>query len=119
MYWNSNDDLWRSNLDGSAREILVPGGGPVSSIALDVADGKMYWTIYGASNDGKGEVRRANLDGTGQEFLVQNFAVNAAIALDVAHGQPGDITLDLGVPGTAVFYALAAPASVRPGPRSM
>ena len=59
------------------------------AVALDVARGKMYWT------DGAGQIGRANLDGTDQEILMT--------------GQVGPfgIALDIGTPGTAVFYALA------------
>jgi sugar lactone lactonase YvrE len=137
----ADQDIWRANLDGSGQEFVLPaGGGPVSSITLDVADGKMYWTRYVG-----GDIRRANLDGSGQEVLVPNRALPSGIALDVARGQMywadtitgeilranldgtgqeylitrlgqvGNITLDLGTPGTAAFYAFAAPASVSSG----
>jgi hypothetical protein len=48
-------------------------------------------------------MRRANLDGTGQEILV------------TGQRRVAWISLDLGAPGTAVFFAVAAPASVPSG----
>jgi hypothetical protein len=98
-YWSGfTGQILRANLDGSGKEILVRNlNGPVG-IALDVARGQMYWTdILGA------DIRRANLDGTGQETLVTGL------------NSPDFISLDLGAPGTAVYFALAAPASVPPG----
>jgi Domain of unknown function (DUF5050) len=91
-------EIGRANLDGSGKEILVRNQNSPASIALDLAGGKMYW---GSLNGG--DMRRANLDGTGQEILVtgQIRVVN--------------ISLDLGAPGTAVYFALAAPANVPPG----
>jgi WD40 repeat protein/serine/threonine protein kinase len=147
MYWwraapfDADRDIRRANLDGSGQEILIPNtgaGNEVSSITLDVVDGKMYWT--GLEN---GDIRRANLDGSGQEVLVRNLNKPGGVALDVARGKmywadDSDISranldgsgqeilitglsslsglaLDVGTPGTAVFYALAAPASIPPG----
>jgi hypothetical protein len=155
MYWGNNTgvvfEIRRANLDGSGQEILVPNARAiVSSITLDVVDGKMYWTNF----DGPyANIQRANLDGSGQEVIagssgmgVQgNLDATFGVALDVARGKmywadygsgdirranldgtgqeilitglsgPGLGALDLGTPGTAVFYALIAPASVPSG----
>jgi sugar lactone lactonase YvrE len=90
--------ILRANLDGTGQEILVQGlNGPVG-IALDVARGQMYWCEF----DG-GAIRRANLDGTGQETLITGLP------------SPAYVALDLGAPGFAIFFSLAAPASVVPG----
>jgi hypothetical protein len=48
-------------------------------------------------------MRRANLDGSGQEILITGL------------NRPGTPALDLGVPGTAVYFALAAPTNAPPG----
>jgi len=90
--------IQRANLDGSGQEILVRNENP-DGIALDLAGGKMYWT-----NLLNGDIRRANLDGSGEEILIKGLSVPAFIALD------------LGAPGTAVFYAIAAPTNVRLAP---
>jgi hypothetical protein len=143
MYWGDSggDGLWRANLDGSEKEIIVPNAGSVSWTTLDVADGKMYFSNW---ITGSADIRRANLDGSSVEVLVHGKNPSA-VALDVARGKmywtdwdagqigranldgtdqeilatalggPFGIALDLGAPGTAVFYALAAPASVPSG----
>jgi hypothetical protein len=99
MYWadTRSGEVLRANLDGSGKEILVRNPNP-NGIALDLAGGKMYWTnLFG------GDIRRANLDGSGEEILIKGLRIAAFVALD------------LGAPGTAVYFALAAPASVPPG----
>jgi sugar lactone lactonase YvrE len=90
-------DIQRANFDGSGQEILVHNPDP-DGIALDLAGGKMYWT-----NLLNGDIRRANLDGSGEEILIQGLSL------------PGFIALDLGAPGTAAYFAVAAPASVPSG----
>jgi hypothetical protein len=101
MYWTEREagDIRRANLDGSGQEILVRNlSTPLGAIALDLAAEKMYW-----ANLGTNEIQRANLDGTGKEILIKGL------------NQPAGIALDLGAPGTAVYFALAAPANVAPG----
>jgi sugar lactone lactonase YvrE len=100
MYWtdSSAGEVLRANLDGSGKENLVSNQNRPISIALDLAGGKMYWgSLFG------GDIRRANLDGSGQEVLITGLNITAFIALD------------LGAPGTAAYFALAAPASVPAG----
>jgi Domain of unknown function (DUF5050)/Low-density lipoprotein receptor repeat class B len=99
IYWcdQNSGEILRANLDGSGKEILVLNQNSPVSIALDLAGGKMYWGGHG------GDIRRANVDGTGQEILV------------TGQTRVTWISLDLGAPGTAVYFALAAPASVAPG----
>jgi Domain of unknown function (DUF5050) len=101
MYWTNvrvGGDIRRANLDGSGQEILVQNLNSPVNIALDPGQGKMYWT----DRDG-GDIRRANLDGSGQEILITGL--NA----------PSIIALDLGAPGTALYFAVAAPASASAG----
>jgi hypothetical protein len=99
VYWTATNagQILRANLDGSGKEILVRNENSPISIALDLAGGKMCWGSY------YGDIRRANVDGTGEEILVTGQI------------RVPWISLDLGAPGTAVFFALAAPASVAPG----
>jgi hypothetical protein len=59
----------------------------------------MYWCDFADP----GDIGRANLDGTGQETVITGLT------------QPSGIALDLGAPGTAVFFTVAAPSSVTPG----
>ena len=53
----------RQNLDGSEREELVVGV-RLTDLALDVPDGKFYWTEGADAN-----IKRANLDGTEAEEI--------------------------------------------------
>jgi hypothetical protein len=99
MYWNAIIDgtIVRANLDGSDQEILAANQNGPAGFALDIAAGKMYWTDVAGD-----DIRQANLDGTGQETMITVSA-------------PGWIALDLGVPGTAAYIAIAVPASVPSG----
>jgi hypothetical protein len=65
--------LMRANLDGSNVETLVdtsrgdPRPGPDTTkwcvgVAVDVDDGKVYWTQKGGDNAGKGRIFRAGID---------------------------------------------------------
>lgn len=76
MYWidNGTDRVARANLDGGGYEDLICRTGCAINnsliltpifIALDVANGKMYWT-----EDFSHRIVRANLDGTGYEDLI-------------------------------------------------
>lgn len=61
MYWTENDrGIFRATMDGANVE-QIRGGDP-KGVALDVANGKVYYT-------GSSSVSRANLDGTGAEAL--------------------------------------------------
>ena len=81
------DKIQRANLDGSNIEDLVTQGldGP-SSIALDVAGGKMYWI-----DNGTDKIQRANLDGSHIEDLVKvqynYYGGLRHVALDVEGGK--------------------------------
>ena len=72
----------RANLDGSSPQILVTGLGDARYIALDLANGKMYWTDAGYDH-----IRRANLNGTNAETLVTGQTGPFGIALDLAGGK--------------------------------
>ncbi|GAG02470.1 unnamed protein product, partial [marine sediment metagenome] len=85
MYWTDNDAgrIQRANLDGSSIENIIIGLWQPRGIAIDIADGKMYWCEVGNSPHLVGMVRRANLDGTDIETLVSGLHVPQDIALDV------------------------------------
>lgn len=86
MYWVASGGgtfkVWRADLDGSNREVLIPEGlvGPIA-IALDVDAEKMYLTD--ASTD---KILRANMDGSGLENLVTGVR-SFAIAVDPQGGK--------------------------------
>ncbi len=68
-------------LDGSEVEDLVTAAviEPVR-IALDIAEGKMYWTEASPADF---MISRANLDGSAGEFLITGLTSPSGIALDV------------------------------------
>ena len=83
MYFLDSDDneIYRSNLDGSDIDTLVTGQDLVlASIALNVIAEKMYWTT-------RNTVSRANLDGSDVEVLVSGLDFPSGIALDVGAGK--------------------------------
>ena len=82
MYWTDslNDTIQRANLDGTdVEELFTKRFSFPSGLALDVAGGKMYFTVA----DG---IQRANLDGSGVEDLVAKQLSSGPneLALDVA-----------------------------------
>ena len=83
MYWivPGTHKIQRANLDGTNVEDLVATGPTnYAGIALDVAEGKMYFT----QSAGSPMVRRANLDGTNVEDLVTTgLKYPFSIAVDV------------------------------------
>jgi sugar lactone lactonase YvrE len=83
MYWTDDDAgrIQRANLDGSSIENIITGVEQPRGIAIDIADGKMYWCEVGDSPHLVGMVRRANLDGTDIETLVSGLHVPSGIAL--------------------------------------
>ena len=88
LYWADadTDKIQRSNLDGSGVEDLVTTGVGFG-IALDVAAGKMYWTVSDFEGDGD-KIQRSNLDGSGVEDLVTTgLGLPFGITLDVAAGK--------------------------------
>ena len=63
--------------------LLAGLAGPFA-LALDVAGGKMYWSL--ASNPGTGRIERANLDGSSVQDVVTGLVSPDGIALDLAVG---------------------------------
>ena len=87
IYWTTSitrnaSRIWRSNPDGTNVQDLVTELKLSLSIALDVADGKMYWT-----DASTGKIQRANLDGTNVQDLVTGLRRPWGIALDIAGGK--------------------------------
>ncbi|MFV1981332.1 MAG: hypothetical protein ACC655_09285 [Rhodothermia bacterium] len=95
IYWSGASDgisswgvlIQRANLDGSQIETLVrrSTGGSARDIALDLQNGKVYWTVNA------GKVQRSNLDGSDVEDLVSDRAAGVVgsaegLVLDVAKG---------------------------------
>src|SRR5690348_5843461 len=88
IYWGEYTQIQRANLDGSGQSILANDQHGAVAIALDVANGELYWTNgHGADNGYGGDIWRANLDGSGATSLVEGLQRPLSIALDVAGGQ--------------------------------
>ena len=79
IYWTDSgtDKIQRANPDGSGVQDLVTGVNAYG-LALDVSNGKMYWTD-------STKIQRANLDGTGVQDLVTGLDWLRGIALDVSN----------------------------------
>ena len=71
-----------ADLDGSNVRDIATGLDQIASLALDVAGGKMYWTI---PNEGK--IQRANLDGSNVRDIVTGLRGPWDIALDISGGK--------------------------------
>ena len=72
-----------ANLDGSNVRTLVTGLVYPQSLALDVANGKMYWASVSNRNS-NGKIQSANLDGSNVRDLLTGLDPLRGIAVDVA-----------------------------------
>ena len=82
IYWTDGDKIQRADADGGNVEDLVTFGSP-RSLALDVLEGKIYWTDQDTR-----WIWRANLDGSDAEATVTARLIRpVAIALDLARDQ--------------------------------
>ena len=82
MYWvdDGTDLIQRANLDGNNVENLISKGAEsITSIALDIAGGKIYWVNH------RGPIQRADLNGNNVENLTSEGVTS--IALDIAGGK--------------------------------
>jgi len=87
LYWanqggalNTNFQIRRANLDGTATEILDTPEVDVVGLDVDNQAGKLYWAEACCA------IRRANLDGTGVETIYTTSHAFQFLALDVIHG---------------------------------
>ena len=79
MYWVSDGGIRRATNDGTNLQTLVASGGCFSRyIALDVGNGKLYWTDNSAN-----KIQRANLDGSNVEDVIIGLNHPTDLALDV------------------------------------
>ena len=81
MYWTnagSRDKIQRADIDGSNVQDLVTRGlrDPID-IALDLTEGKMYWTDQGTD-----KIQRADLDGSNVQDLITTLDYPVGLALD-------------------------------------
>ena len=81
IYWTQgHENIQRVTSEGMHQQTLLTGVLFVKDIALDVTDGKMYWTTY---SFGK-KIQRANFDGSHVEDVITGLSEPWAVALDVA-----------------------------------
>jgi len=89
IYYADNSDgtsgIFRARTNGSGKEQLYspPADQRCFDVALDLSQGKMYWT----ENVSTGFIRRANLDGSGVEtiLLAPTLSSPFGIAIDPLH----------------------------------
>jgi len=74
----------RANLDGTGEEGLIELDALPAGIALDLVEGKVYWTERILSAELTGRIQRAKLDGSAVETVVTDLERPAGIVL-----QPG------------------------------
>ena len=79
----------RAGVDGSAsRAIVTTGSSTPDGVAVDVANGFVYWTNMGVPNANDGFVLRTKLDGSGETAIVPKGSTFTPkqIKLDADHG---------------------------------
>jgi len=90
IYTTRGGRIYRAPLDGSGSWYMLPNAISANSfgIALDVANGKVYWTSYLSVTDSW--IYSANLDGTGGTDIVVSGLAMATTGLAL---NPGESTL--------------------------
>lgn len=79
LYYADDDNLSlnRMDLDGGNPEVVYDGLTGIGSVAIDVVDGRVYWT-----NRVDGTVHRGNLDGSGSaETIIEGLELPEGIAV--------------------------------------
>ena len=85
MYWVGATTGTLHRLVGDAVETLVPNVKNATSLAVDIAGGKLYWTEKTGKRTGR--IRRANLDGTNVRLVKKLTSVPYGITLDPVNGK--------------------------------
>ena len=85
IYWIDEKKGTLHRLTGTTVEHLSPYTDRVTSLAVDTANGKLYWTNKRnyQKNDKRGRIQRANLNGTSARIRKDLTHVPQGIALDV------------------------------------
>ena len=95
IYWIVFQSILRANMDGSEEEtfdLLPTEEDQLSGIAINLQEGKMYWTDFNTE-----KIKRANLDGSNIEDIITS-------GLD----SPADIKIGVAGSATAVNENLSA-----------
>ena len=85
MYWVGATTGTLHRLVGDEVENLVPNVKNATSLAVDIAGGKLYWTEKTGKRTGR--IRRANLDGTNVRLVKKLTSVPYGITLDTVNGK--------------------------------
>ena len=85
LYWVNATTGTLHRLVGDEVENLVPNVKNATSLAVDMAGRKLYWTAQNAKNSGT--INTANLDGTNPQILRTLRSVPRGIALDSTNGK--------------------------------
>ena len=85
IYWIDADTGALHQLIGTEVENLVPNVKNATSLAADIADGKLYWTEITGKRTGR--IRRAMLDGTNVQLVKNLKSVPHSLALDAVNGK--------------------------------
>ena len=85
VYWVDAEAGTLHRLVDAEAEVLVPNVQNATSLAVDVANNKLYWTEK--TSDRTGRIRRANLDGTNVQLVKNLTSVPRSIAVNTANGK--------------------------------
>ena len=84
MYWIDTETGTLHHLSGDTVENLLPNVQNATDLAVDVANGKLYWTEQTSNRTGK--IQRANLNGTDVALVKELTSVPLEIAIDAVGG---------------------------------
>jgi hypothetical protein len=83
IYWiDINSSIRRSDFNGANIVDLITNLNQPRAIALNIPQGKMYWTEGNGSNPGLGGIKRANLDGSNREPVITGLTYPSDLAID-------------------------------------
>ena len=85
MFWVEASTGTLHRLTGNKVEHLFPSVQNSTGIAVDTANGKLYWTEKGNNTGGK--IQRANMDGSNLEVVKRLTSVPQSIAIDPVKGK--------------------------------
>ena len=85
LYWIDKEAGTLHRLISDEVENLIPSVKNATSLAVDVAGGKLYWAEK--TSDRTGRIRRANLDGTNVQLVKNLTSVPHGLALDTVGGK--------------------------------
>ena len=85
MYWVNAGVGTLQSLTGSSVDRLVSNVQNATSVAVDMAGGKVYWAEQ--TSDRSGRIRRANLNGSNVQLVQELTSVPRRLALDTTNGK--------------------------------